>query len=398
MLATIVQSVTTIITFGSLFYLMAALWSARSFIRNRRAHIGYYPGVTILKPLKGFDPGMYEAFASHCSQQYDGDFEILFGVSSFEDPAVPIVDQLRDDFPICRIRLILCPEKLGLNGKISTVVQLASHARYEYLIVNDSDIHVSPLYLARIMSEFAPRQENGKPVGMVTTPYRGIAHRTIPSKLEALGISTDFIPGVLTALNMDGELRFGLGSTLAVSREALSTIGGFTPLLDALADDYELGYRISRSGFSVVLSREVVATSVPPYTLAGFFTHQLRWARTVRDARSVGYLGLIFTFGIPWAILNFVTSGFSLPSLALLSLTIAARITLALGVGLGILDDRQVLRDLWLLPIRDLLALWIWIWSFASHEITWRGEKFLLREGKLVKRSTDNPRVENPAA
>lgn len=384
MFATVVESVTTIVTFASLFYFMAALWSARSFMRRRATATDFAPGVSILKPLKGFDAGMYEAFASHCRQQYAGEYEILFGVSSPDDPSVTAVERLQAEFPDQSIRLILCPEKLGLNGKVSNLAQMLNKAQYEYLIVNDSDIHVSPRYLSRIMSGFAT-PEKKKRVGMVTALYRGVTHGTLGSKMEALGIATDFSPGVLTALKMDGEIRFGLGSTLAVSREALAAAGGFEALVDSLADDYELGFRIAKAEFTVLLSREVVATSVPPYTLREFFDHQLRWARAVRDSRKLGYLGLIFTFGLPWAILNMIASGFSLASFALLSLTAAARVTVALGIGVGILDDGQVLRDLWLLPLRDFCALWVWIWSFADNSVTWRGEKFLLKNGRLTQ-------------
>jgi ceramide glucosyltransferase len=281
----------------------------------------------------------------------------------------------------------VCSEKLGLNGKVSNVAQMARAARFDYLIVNDSDIHVSPRYLTRIMRRFGSA-ERDKTVGLVTAPYRGIAHGTIGSKMEALGISTDFFPGVLAALKMDGEIRFGLGSTLAVSRAALAAAGGFEGLADSLADDYELGFRVAKTGFAVVLSREVVATSVPPYRFSEFFAHQLRWARGVRDSRKAGYVGMIVTFGLPWAILNVVACGGSLASLALLSLTVAARITVALAVGVGILNDGQVLRNLWLLPLRDFCALWVWIWSFASNSVTWRGERFVLEAGRL-KRAAD---------
>lgn len=384
MLAAIVESITTFITFASVFYFIAALWSGRSFLRRRIAAVDFAPGVSILKPLKGFDPGMYEAFASHCRQEYPGEFELLFGVSSMDDPAVAAVERLRAEFPERAIRIILCPEKLGLNGKVSNLAQMAREARYEYLIVNDSDIHVSPRYLARIMSGFSAPQR-GKAVGMVTAPYRGIAHGSIGSKMEALGIATDFFPGVLTALKLDGEIRFGLGSTLAVSRAALQAAGGFEALVDSLADDYELGFRIAKAGFAVVLSREVVATSVPAYRLKDFFAHQLRWARAVRDSRRWGYAGLVITFGLPWAVLNVVASGASLPSLALLCLAIAARVIMALAIGVGILGDTQVVRDLWLLPVRDFCALWVWAWSFASNSVEWRGEKFVLDRGRLVR-------------
>lgn len=396
MFAIIVGSITSLITLASIFYFIAALWSARSFMRRRRGVVAEFaPGVSVLKSLKGFDPGMYEAFASHCRQQYVGEYELMFGVAGPDDPAVAAVERLKVEFPERDIRLIVCPEKLGLNGKVSNLAQMMQQAQHEYLIVNDSDIHVSPRYLSRIMAGFsnpildanrASRMGHPKPVGMVTAPYRGIAHGTLGSKMEALGIATDFFPGVLTAMKLDRGIRFGLGSTLAVSREALAAAGGFEALVNSLADDYELGARIAKAGFSVVLSREVVATSVPPYRIGEFFAHQLRWARAVRDSRKLGYAGLVVTFGIPWAVFNCIACGFDLPSLALLSLTVLARVSVALAVGVGILDDRQVLRDLWLLPLRDFCALWVWVWSFAGNSITWRGEEFLLRDGKLLKR------------
>lgn len=384
MLAAIVASITTFITFASVFYFIAALWSGRSFLRRRIVKTDFAPGVSVLKPLKGFERGMYEAFASHCRQDYSGEYELLFGVLSMDDPAVAAVERLCAEFPQRAIRLIFCPEKLGLNGKVSNLAQMVREARYEYLIVNDSDIHVSPRYLTRIMNGFASEQRR-KQVGMVTAPYRGIAHGTLGSKMEALGIATDFFPGVLTALKLDGEIRFGLGSTLAVSRSALAAAGGLESLVNSLSDDYELGFRISKAGFGVVLSSEVVATAVPAYRLKDFFAHQLRWARAVRDSRRWGYAGLVITFGLPWAVLNVIASGASLPSLALLCLAIAARVLMAVAIGVGILGDTQVIRDLWLLPLRDCCALGVWVWSFAGNSVVWRGEKFVLRRGRLLR-------------
>jgi len=384
MLATIVAAATTILTFIGIFFYIAALWSARSFVRRKMQAAEFAPPVSILKPVKGLDPEMYEAFASHCRQNYPGEYEILFGASSMDDPAVPAIERLQAEFPERNIRLLLCPEKLGMNGKVSNVAQLAAQARYDCLVVNDSDIRVAPRYLERIAGAFAVPQK-GKAVGLVTAPYRGRAHRTLGSKLEALGISTDFFPGVLASLKMDGEIRFGLGSTLAISREALDAIGGFAPLADALADDYELGLRVAQAGFAVHLSGEVVETSVPAYDLRGYFDHQLRWARGIRDSRKLGYAGLMFTFGLPWALINLLTSGFSMDSVALLSMACLARVTLALAVGVGVLGDWQVLRDLWLLPVRDLAAMWVWAWSFASDTVVWRGERFVLKDGKLEK-------------
>jgi ceramide glucosyltransferase len=390
--AEIVAAITTVLAWAGVGYYLLALWSARAFVHSlRRPRPAYTPAVSLLKPVRGLDHEMYSAFASHCRQEYAGEVEILFGVSSLADPALIAVRQLQEEFPDQAIRIIECPELLGANGKVSNLVQMLPHARHPYVIVNDSDIVVSPHYLSRIMSGFAPSPEHKRPVGMVTAPYRGRAHGkprkepTVGSRMEALGISTDFLPGVLTARRIEGGIHFGLGSTLAVSREALDRIGGFAPLVDYLADDYELGARIAAAGFDIELSPEVVETWVPPYDAAGFLEHQLRWARSTRDSRRWGYTGLIFTFGLPWAFLNLIATGLSLEGIALFVLALLVRIALALVVGVGILGDTQVLRDLLLLLPRDLIALVLWAWSFAGDTVTWRGERFLLKRGKLIR-------------
>jgi ceramide glucosyltransferase len=393
-LAQSVEVFTTVLTVAGMGYFVAAMVAARAFLAARRAPLAAFsPGVSILKSLHGVDPGMIDAFRSHCRQSYAGDVELLFGVSSLTDPAVAVVEQLIKEFPARSIQLIRCPTRLGTNGKVSTLVQLAAQARYNFLLINDSDIAVSPRYLERIMARFAPlpdepvsapdRGQARKEVGLVTALYRGRAHRTLPSRLEALGIATDFQPGVLLSRLIEGGLHFGLGSTLAVSRKALDRIGGLLPLVDHLADDYELGARVDRAGYGVALSAEVVETAIPAYSWRGFFNHQLRWARTVRDARPWGYAGLLFTHGFPLALLNVLASGFSPLSLWLLSLSFLLRLALAMTVGAEVLGDRQVLPNLWLLPLRDLVAMSIWVAGFAANTIVWRGERFVLKGGKL---------------
>jgi ceramide glucosyltransferase len=376
-----VEVLTTVLALAGLGYFLAAIVAARVFVASRRAPLQpFAPGVSILKSLKGLDPGMIEAFRSHCRQDYAGDYELLFGVSSLDDPAVAAVEQLKLEFPGRAIELILCPARLGTNGKVSTLTQLAAHARYDYLLINDSDITVGPHYLERVMAHFAEPQ-----VGLVTALYRGRAHGTLASRLESLGIATDFQAGVLLSKMLEGGLHYGLGSTLAVSREALDKIGGLATLVDYLADDYELGARVDRAGFRVVLSAEVVETAIPAYGWRGFIDHQLRWARTVRDARPGGYAGLLFTHGLAWALLNVLASGMSPVSLWLLGLSFFLRLALAMTVGAEVLGDHQVLPSLWLLPLRDVVAMGVWIAGFAGNTIVWRGERFLLKGGKLLK-------------
>ena len=388
MLAFVIAALTTLLTVAGLGYSAVALWSARAFLRRRRFTTGFAPPVTILKPLRGVDAGMAEAFASHCRQEYPGDYEILFGVASPDDPAAALVRQLQANFPERAIRLIGCPENLGANGKVSCLAQLLPHARHPFLIINDSDIRVGPRYLAHIMAPFAP-SDTQPPVGLVTVLYRGRTHGgrhgTLGSRLEALGISTDFAPAVLTSRWLERGLRFGLGSTLAVSRGALEAIGGLGPLADYLADDYQLGARVHQAGYRIELANEIVETSVPAWNFFGFLHHQLRWMRTLRESRCAGYAGLVCSYGLAWAFLNLIASGLSLPALALFSVAVLLRVSLALGVGVGILRDRQVLRDLWLLLPRDLLALALWAWSYASNTVEWRGERMVIRKGKIVR-------------
>jgi len=385
-----VEGVTTVLAVAGMGYFVAAMVAARAFLSARRAPLeANAPGVSILKSLKGLDPGMLDAFRSHCRQSYAGKFELLFGVSSMDEPAAEAVIQLQHEFPECAVRLIECPLRLGTNGKVSTLAQMAPHARFDFLLINDSDITVGPRYLERIMGQFAAdpknKEKEARPVGLVTALYRGRAHGTWWSRLEALGIATDFMAGVLLARLIEGGLRYGLGSTLAVRREVLQRIGGFEALVNHLADDYELGARVTKIGYRVALSAEVVETSVPAYDWRGFADHQLRWLRTVRDARPGGYAGLIFTHGLAWALLNVVASGLSPLSLWLLAMSFFLRLALAMTVGAGVLGDHQVLPGLWMLPVRDLVAMGLWVSGFSGNTIVWRGERFHVKDGVLHK-------------
>jgi ceramide glucosyltransferase len=385
-LAQAVELVTTVLTVAATGYFIAALLAAFVFLGTRRPLPVFAPAVSILKSLKGLDPAMLDAFRSHCRQNYAGAYELLFGVSSVDDPAVGAVIELQREFPQLSIRLIICPERLGTNGKVSNLAQLVPHARHHHLLINDSDITVSPRYLERVMAHFAPeaKQARGRQTGLVTALYRGRPHGTLWSKLEALGIATDFHPSLLLARWMEGGLRYGLGSTLAVSRDALEAMGGLEVLVDHLADDYELGARIYAAGYGIKLSREVVETSVPDYTRRAFFDHQVRWYRTVRDARPGGYAGLMFTFGLGWALLNVIASGLSLWSIWLLAMAFFLRLALAMAVAANVLGDHWVLPSLWLLPLRDLIAMGTWVAGFAGNTIVWRGERFEVKKGKLT--------------
>jgi ceramide glucosyltransferase len=369
---------------GSVAYYTLCLWSAAEFLRDRKSAGGRaratlaLPSVSILKPLKGTDPEMYESFRSHCRQDYP-EYEIIFGVSEPDDPAIALVERLKSEFPQRPIRLVVCRNHLGANTKVSNLVQMLPAARYELLVVNDGDIRVASDYLQRV----APPLTDPK-VGVVTCLYRGVAGSTLGSRLEALGISTDFAAGVLAARQLEG-IRFGLGSTLGFRRSDLRSIGGFEALLDYLADDYELGKRLTAQGLQGRLSEAVVETFLPPYSVRGFLDHQLRWARTIRDARPWGYVGMLWTFALPWAVLALIAAHGAAWAWTLFAAVATLRLATALVVGRMVLQDRQVSPFLWLIPLRDVIALLIWMVSFAGHRVAWRGDSFTLKDGKLAR-------------
>jgi len=370
---------------GSAYYIICLLSAAR-FLRERKAADKSgrpTQAVSVLKPVRGTDPEMYQSFRTHCLQDYP-DYEIIFGVSDASDPAIPLVEQLKAEFPQRAIHLMVCGEILGANTKVSNLAQMVRAARHECLIVNDSDIRVAPDYLRRVLDPLSDAA-----IGLVTCLYRGIANSTLGSRFESLGISTDFSAGVLVAQNIENGIRFGLGSTLAFRRRDLQAIGGFDAFVDYLADDYQLGSRIAALGLKVKLSEVVVETFLPRYTLRGFLSHQLRWARTVRDSRFWGYVGLGLSFGLPWAVFAVVFAHDARWAWALLTGTAALRIAAAIVVGKLVLRDRQVLRSLHLIPVRDLLALLLWMVSFAGDKVVWRGDRFRLENGRLIRISAE---------
>lgn len=387
----VVEAVGAIGTLGSLvFYFLSAIGMAR-FLRDRHEKLtqaplpeAQLPPVSILKPLRGVDPEMWESFCSHCEQDYP-QLQIIFGVSDPDDPAVEVVRRLQAKYPGREIKLIMCERVLGANVKVSNLVQMLPAASHQILLVNDSDIRVPADYLRKVVASLADDS-----VGLATCLYRGAAAPTLGSHLEALSISTDFVPGVLSASFLENGLHFGLGSTLAFRRRDLEVIGGFEVLLDYLADDYELGRRIAANGKRIELSTAIVATYLPAYSMRQFLHHQLRWSRTIRDARRWGYAGLIFTFGLPWALVTLLAAGGAEWTWILLALIFVARVAVAFLAADVVLQDRQpfgrgLFRNTFLLPLRDLIAPVVWMASYMGSRIHWRGDVFKLKNGRLSK-------------
>ena len=379
---------------SSFAYYLICLWVAAMFARRGQAASTKLapracPPVSILKPLKGTDPEIDESFRSHCRQDYS-EYEIIFGVSDPEDPAVASVEQLKKDFPNRAIQLVICPQILGSNVKVSNLEQMAATARHPVLIVNDSDIRVEQDYLARVVAPLTDER-----IGMVTCLYCGVAQPTLGSQLESVGISTDFCAGVLVAERLENGLRFGLGSTLAFRRADLDRLGGFKAFVDFLADDYELGRRIAGLGKKVVLSDVVVETHLPAYSFSEFLSHQLRWGRGVRDARRGGYIGLVSTFGTMWGLIAVLAARGAAWSWALLAGMLLLRTVVAFIFCRSVVQDEDAVERLWLVPLRDLIAAAVWMASFAGHGVTWRGDRFELKDGRLIR--ADGAQVAAPS-
>src|SRR5467141_2013280 len=279
------------------YYVLAAIAALRFFGRERARQLpNFAPPVSVLKPVRGLDFGSYKNFASFCRQEYP-DYEILFAVNDETDPALPLIRQIMTEFPERRICLLVGAEHLGANRKVNKLARLAGEAQNEVLVLTDGDVRVGPHFLREVVAPLADDK-----IGAVTSFYRGIVEKNLGAELEAVGASSDFFAGVLMAKWTEG-VHFGLGASIATTKQWIGKMGGFEAIADTLADDYELGHRIAKAGGAVVLSREAVRTMYPARTFRSFWDHQVRWARTVRLCRPLSYTGLLFTQGLPWVLL-----------------------------------------------------------------------------------------------
>lgn len=332
----------------------------------------HLPPVSILKPVHGVDPRFRECIRSHAAQDY-GDYEILFGVSDPDDPAIPEIERLMREHPDRAMRLIRNIREAP-NGKVGVLEALAEEARYPILVISDSDISVPRDYLRSIV---APLERPG--VGLVTCLYRAGAKR-LPGQWEALGIDTDFAASVLVA-RLITISEFALGSTLALRAEDLRASGGFAVLRDYIADDYQLGKRITALGRSIYLSRTVVETELSGGDWGEVWRHQVRWARTVRVSRGDGYAGLPVTFATLWsgvlALMGYW--GLGLPLLAL-------RVLGGVLAGAAVLKSRLPLALFFLIPLRDLWAVAVWAAGLFGRTVIWRDCRMVLsRDGRIER-------------
>jgi ceramide glucosyltransferase len=369
---------------ASWIYWLVAWWMTRVFFRSsRHASQDYTPGVSILKPVRGLDAQALRNYASFCRQDYPC-YELLFGFSDPEDPAVHLVRQLQNDYPHTRIRLI-CGPALGTNRKASLLHHLAAEARHDILVVSDSDMRVTPDYLRRVVAPLADPS-----TGLVTCCYRAEASRTLAAGLEALQIGVVFLPSVIIA-NCLFKFGFAMGSTAALRRRDLDRLGGFQAITDYLADDYQLGARIAQLGLGVHLSDYVVATVLGETDFVEQWHREVRWTRCARVSRPWCYPGLLISFTMPLALLLLLLSGFAIVGWQALAVSLAVRWLVAFLVS-GYTGDVESRRWLPCLPLRDLLSALVWLAGGLGRHIVWRGDRFVLHsDGRMEPISRPTP-------
>jgi ceramide glucosyltransferase len=328
-------------------------------------------GISILKPLSGLDEGLEANLSSYFEQDYVP-FEILFAVRHEADPAVPFVRKLIQRFPNVPARLIITGEPPYPHGKVFSLKCMYDQARYELIAMCDSDVRVGPDFLKTIAADF-----QNPNLGLVTCPYRAISGNSFWSRLEAIGMNTDFHAGLFTAVLMEGK-KFAVGPTIVARRSVLDGIGGIERVKDYISEDYMLGRIASDLGFGVGFSSYVIEHRIGSDSLWNNFAHRMRWARTSRRSRKWGYVGQFFTFPLPVAWLVCLLYPACWP---LIFVTAAFRIASAWTVSVRILDARV---NWLLLPLQDLLGFAFWIAGFFGRSIIWRGQKYLLNNDGTV--------------
>jgi ceramide glucosyltransferase len=357
-------------------YLIAAAILVRRFARDR-AHLDSAgaPAVTILKPLHGNEPGLFENLSSFCAQNYPHPIQIIFAVQDPDDGAVPVVERLRKLGPDRDLALVVDGKAHGLNRKVSNLVNMAPRIRHDVVVLADSDIRVDPDYLSRVI---AALEEPG--VGAVTCLYYGIAVTGTWANLGALVINAQFLPSVVVGLAL-GLARPCFGSTVALRREALVAIGGFAPFADCLADDYAIGAALRAHGCKVVIPPFAVAHICTQTSAGELWRHHLRWARTIRSIDPVGYAGSVVSHALPWALLATLLGAGStalLPAITIAIAAIACRMALLRQVERAYALPQQ---PYWLVPACDLLSFAVFAISFLNWEVSWKGRRFRMVAG-----------------
>jgi ceramide glucosyltransferase len=356
---------------GALVYSALSIVASFRYLSVRPPASATLPPVSILKPLAGLDLGLESNLRTFFQQDY-AEYEVLFAVRSEDDPAVPVVEKLRREYPKISSRLLLTGEPGYANAKVYSLERLLSAAAHDLVVMSDSDTRVTPALLRTVAAEFQDAH-----LGVATCPYRAVSGPGFWSRLEATGLNTDFMAGILVARLIEG-MRFAVGPTIVARRPVLLAIGGFNRLKDYLAEDFVMGKLAAEAGHGVILSSYVIEHHIGGANLRSSAGHRLRWVRSTRRSRPWGYLGQLFTMPLPLALLAVAANPRCWP---VLPVTLGARTLAAYVVSNRVLKARV---NWLLLPLEDVIGFGFWLAGFFGNTIIWRGRKYRLhRDGKF---------------
>ena len=342
----------------------------------------FAPPVSILKAVRGVDHDAYENFASYCRLDYP-EYELLFAMADRNDPVIPVIEKLQRDFPERRIAFVTDVPRIGENNKVNTLCRLVMEATHDLIVMSDSDVRVGRNYLREVAAPFRDAA-----VGAVTSLYRCTGGGTLAADLDMLGMCMESVPSALVARKLEGKVQFAYGWTMATTKERLAEIGGWEAMANYHSDDFELGNRIAAKGHRVELMREPVWMVFSRETFDEFLRHELRWAVGLRNVRPMGYVGMIFAHGLPWAVAAAVValgSGWPLLVGFYLGAYLALRLSVAYAAGVWGLRDRVGASKLWLAPLRDGVSAVVWLAGFFTSKITWRGLEYRVKHGLLER-------------
>ncbi len=362
-------------------YYCLVLYSSFRFFRRSRIEnlrrLSFTPPASILKPVKGLDPEAYDNFASFCNQDYP-EYEVVFCLGGEDDPSFPVIQRLQRDFPQSAIRVLFRSDSSAANDKVAKLHQLVSEARYEHVVINDSDVRVTPDYMRAVIAPLA--QSN---VGAVTCLYVSALDHTVVDCVQTIGMISDLYAGILVARELDG-VKFALGETIVTTRTRLAQFGGYRSIENRPADDLLIGRMIDEQGYKVEISTYAVLT-VPDYgSMRDLFLKRLRWMVVMRHMRPWGHFGLLLTQGLPWSIAAFALHPSSVIALIYFGAYLGLRIAITWMIGIWGLSQSTLWKKMFLIPVWDTLALIIWIGSFLQRTIRWRGQHYFIRDGSLV--------------
>ncbi|MEX0268674.1 bacteriohopanetetrol glucosamine biosynthesis glycosyltransferase HpnI [Leptolyngbyaceae cyanobacterium UHCC 1019] len=374
-----------LLSLSAIAYYGYAIYAAHKFFAHSPVDDeAFHPAISILRPICGIDSETYQNLASFCQQEYPK-YQIIFGVQDPQDPSMEVVRQLIKDFPNLDIQVTASLYSFGANRKVSNLAHAITKAKYDVLLLADSDVRVQPDYLCRVIQ---PLRDPA--VGVVTCLYRSITQGWITT-LEALSTPTEFLPGVLVSTALEG-IKFAMGQTIVIRRSVLEEIGGFTAIADYLADDFQLGFLPAQAGYEVVLSNYLIDHVMPLSTISESIHRQTRWLVGIRASRPWGYAGLIFTHGTVTSLLFLLVTGGSILGWSVFGVAWMMRLAMAWFVGIRCLGDPVAQKLFWLVPLRDVASFMLWGYSFMGNTVEWRDRQFrLTRSGKLIALNPNLP-------